>query len=269
MHKRRFLQLSALVFLAPMSLMPAYSAEDADKFPHRKTYPELKEKYIEIDALSKTIGDYLVVDTRSPFEYSVMHIQDAINIPVDDRKFVDDSKKAYAEAKKKILYYCNGTTCEKTYVAGMKATKGGFSEFMLYDGGIGEWAKVNPQQTVLLGKPLDPKLLISADKFKAHTLPPLEFMKRAQAQPTAMVIDIRSPSEREGINLFPGRDISTGFDLGKINKALVSAKEANLPVYAYDNAGHQIKSLQYLFEEQGVKDYYLMSGGMQEYYKLK
>ena len=61
MHKRRFLQLSALVFLAPMSLMPAYSAEDADKFPHRKTYPELKEKYIEIDALSKTIGDYLVV----------------------------------------------------------------------------------------------------------------------------------------------------------------------------------------------------------------
>jgi rhodanese-related sulfurtransferase len=267
MHKRRFLVLTAsLVFGSLISGSLAFAA-DAENFPHRKFYPELAPKLIEINDLSKSINNYIIVDVRSPFEYSVMHIQGAINIPVDDSKFLARSQQTYAEGGKPLLFYCNGRTCEKTYVAGNKALKGGFTNFMAYDGGIGEWAKINPQQTILLDKPLNPSALISPDKLEAHSLPYIDFMKRANAQPTASIIDIRSASETDGISLFPGRDIRTGFDLKKLRKAITAAKEANQTVFAYDNSGFQVMALQYLFEEMELKDYYLMKGGMVGYYK--
>lgn len=268
MHKRSFLALTAsLVFGSLISGSLAFAA-DAEDFPHRKFYPELSAKLIEINDLNKSINNYIVVDVRSPFEYSVMHIQGAINVPVDDNKFLASSQQASAEAGKPLLFYCNGRACEKSYVAGNKALKGGFTNFLVYDGGIGEWAKTNPQQTVLLDKPLDPGALISKDKLKAHSLTPKDFMNRANAQPSARIIDIRSAAEVDGINLFPGRDIRTGFDMNKLRKVITAAKEANQVVYAYDNSGFQVMALQYLFEEMGLKDYYLMEGGMVSYYKL-
>ena len=267
MHKRRFLALStSLVFGSLISGSLAFAA-NAEDFPHRKFYPELSAKLIEINDLNKSIGNYIVVDVRSPFEYSVLHIQGAINVPVDDDKFLAISQKTSAEGGKPLLFYCNGKTCEKSYVAGNKALKGGFKDFMVYDGGIGEWAKTNPQQTVLLDKQLDPKALISADQFKAHSLNAKDFMSRASAQPSAYIIDIRSAAEVDGIHLFPGRDIRTGFDMNKLRKVITAAKEANQTVYAYDNSGFQVMALQYLLEEMGLKDYYLMQGGMVGYYK--
>jgi len=267
MHKRSFIALTAsLVFGSLISGSLAFAA-DAEDFPHRKFYTELSDKLIEINDLSKSINNYIVVDVRSPFEYSVMHIQGAINIPVDDKTFLARSQQTYTEGGKPLLFYCNGRACEKTYVAGSKALKGGFTNFLAYDGGIGEWAKINPQQTVLLDKPLNPSALISKDKLEAHSLSYIDFMNRANAQPTARIIDIRSAAEIDDISLFPGRDIRTGFDLNKLRKAITTAKEANQIVYAYDNSGFQVMALQYLFEEMGLKDYYLMKGGMVGYYK--
>ncbi|MDD2892800.1 MAG: rhodanese-like domain-containing protein [Halothiobacillaceae bacterium] len=266
MIKRRFLVLCAsLVFGSLLSGSLAF-AEEAENFPLRKAFPEIK--VIETADLTQKAGDYTVVDVRSPFEYSIMHIQGALSLPISDRKFVENAKQAAADTKKPLVFYCNGHRCAKSYEAAMLMTKAGATNVLSYDGGISDWATSNPQLTLLLDKPLDPKALINDAKFKSYTLSPKDFMSKAQAQPTAYVIDVRDSFQVEGVSLFPGRDYRTGLDIAKLKKVINAAKEGNQPMYFYDATGLQVKPLQYLLEDQGVKEYYFLQGGIAGYFDM-
>jgi len=266
MHKRRFLALTASLVFGSLTLGSFAFAEEAEKFPLRKTFPEIK--VIETADLTQKAGEYIIVDVRSPFEYSIMHIQGALNLPIADKKFVANAKQAAADTNKPLVFYCNGHRCAKSYEAAMMMTKAGSSNVLSYDGGISDWAINNPQLTVLLDKPLDPKALINDAQFKAHALSPKDFMSKAQAQPTAYVIDVRDSFQVEGVSLFPGRDIRTGLDIAKLKKQIGDAKTTNQPMYFYDATGLQVKPLQYLLEDQGVKEYYFMQGGMGGYFEM-
>ncbi|OYY73250.1 MAG: hypothetical protein B7Y40_10215 [Gammaproteobacteria bacterium 28-57-27] len=266
MHKRHFLVLTASLVLGSLVSGSLAFAEDAEKFPLRKTFNEIK--VIETADLTQKAGEYAIVDVRSPFEYSIMHIQGAINLPISDKKFVANAKQAAADTKKPLVFYCNGHRCAKSYEAAMMLTKAGDSNVLSYDGGISDWATSNPQLTVLLDKPLDPKALINDAQFKAHALSPKDFMSKAQAQPAAYVIDVRDSFQVEGVSLFPGRDIRTGLDIAKLKKVIGTAKEANQPMYFYDATGLQVKPLQYLLEDQGLKEYYFLQGGMAGYFDM-
>ncbi|MEW5839316.1 MAG: rhodanese-like domain-containing protein [Pseudomonadota bacterium] len=266
MHKRRFLHLAAsLVASALLSGSYAF-ADEAEAFPLRKNFPEIK--VIETADLTSKLGDHTVVDVRSPFEYSIMHIQGALNLPISDKKFVANAKKAAGDSGKTLVFYCNGHRCAKAYEAAMAMTKAGSVNVLAYDGGINDWAKTNPQLTLLLDKPLDPKMLISDAQFKAHALAPKEFMNRLQTQPAAYVVDVRDAFQVEGVSLFPGREIRTGLDIPKLKKQIEAAKAANQPIYFYDATGQQVKPLQYLLEDQGVKDYYFLQGGIAAYFDM-
>lgn len=266
MHKRRFLVLTAsLVFGSLISSSLTFATELED-FPLRKRFPEIK--IIETQALAEKKSDFLIVDVRSPFEYSIMHIQDAVNLPVANVKFVENARQSANESKKTLAFYCNGHRCAKAYEAAMQTIKAGLNTVVTYDGGINDWAAAYPQQTVLLDKPLNPKMLINDAQFKAHTLSPKDFMSKAQAQSAASVIDVRDSFQVQGISLFPGRDIRTGLDITKLKKAIATAKENNQPMYFYDATGLQVKPLQYLLEDQGVTEYYFLKGGIAAYFDM-
>lgn len=266
MHKRRFLVLTAsLVFSSLISSSLVFAA-DAEDFPLRKNFPEIK--VIETGDLKNVMGSHTIVDVRSPFEYSIMHIQGAMNLPIADKKFIANAKQAASDTGKPLVFYCNGHRCAKAYEAAMAMTKAGANNTIAYDGGIADWAKAHPELTVLLDKPLDPKALISDAQFKAHALDPKDFISKAQAQPTAIVVDVRDSFQVEGISLFPGRDFRTGLDIAKLKKNIATAKETNQPMYFYDATGQQVKPLQYLLEDQGVKEYYFLQGGMGSYFDM-
>jgi len=266
MHKRRFLVLTAsMVFGSLISSSLAFAAE-TEAFPLRKNFIEIKT--IETSDLKSTMANYTIIDVRSPFEYSIMHIQGAINLPLSDKKFVANAKQAASDTGKPLVSYCNGHRCAKAYEAAMAMAKTGANNTIAYDGGIADWAKMHPELTVLLDKPLDPKALISDAQFKTHALDPKDFMSKAQAQPTAIVVDVRDSFQMEGVSLFPGRDIRTGLDITKLKKAIATAKETNQPMYFYDATGLQVKPLQYLLEDQGVKEYYFLQGGMGSYFDM-
>ncbi len=266
MHKRHFLQLSASLLISSLLTSPFALADGAEQFPLRKTFPEIK--VIETADLSSKMGDYTIVDVRSPFEYSIMHVDGAINLPLSDKKFVANAKQTATDSRKTLVFYCNGHRCAKAYEASMVMIKAGSTNVLTYDGGISDWATTNPQKTLLLDKPLDPKMLIGEAKFKAHELTPKEFMDRIQAQPAAYVVDVRDSFQVEGISMFPGREIRTGLDIAKLKKQIEAAKTANQPIYFYDATGLQVKPLQYLLEDQGMKDYYFLHGGIAAYFDM-
>jgi len=265
MHKRHFLALTASLFFSSLvSVSPTFAGDT--EFPLRD--PFYKIKVIETSNLKNSLDKYTVTDVRSPFEYSIMHIQGAINLPLADNKFVTNAKQAASDTGKPLVFYCYGHRCPKSYEAAMAIAKAGANNTIAYDGGIEDWAKAYPELTVLLDKPLDPKALIGDAQFKAHTLSVKDFMSKAQAQPTAMVIDVREIYQTEGMSLFPGRDIRTGLDIPKLKKQISDAKTANQPMYFYDAVGQQVKYLQYFLEDQGVKEYYFLQGGMAGYFDM-
>lgn len=266
MLKRRFLILSASLVFSSLASGSLAFAEEAETFPLRKAFPEIR--VIETADLTPKVGEYTIVDVRSPFEYSIMHIQGALNLPISDRKFVSNAKQAAKDTKKPLVFYCNGHRCAKSYEAAMLMTKASSSNVLSYDGGISDWSASNPQLTLLLDKPLDPKALINDAKFKAHELAPKDFMSKAQSLPTAYVVDARDSFQVEGVSLFPGRDYRTGLDIAKLKKVISAAKEANQPMFFYDATGLQVKPLQYLLEDHGVKEYYFLQGGMAGYFDM-
>lgn len=259
--------LLTLIALAPALAQPLL-AGDENPFPFRKNYPDVQ--IIETAALQAKFEQYSIVDVRSPFEFGIMHVKGAHNVPVSENQFADRIKALHKEANKPMAFYCNGHTCEKAYQAAIKARQmAGISQVVAYDGGIFDWAEANPKLTSLLDKAeLDPKSLISEDKFKAHVLAPKAFIDKARAQANAPVIDLRDTYQSDGISLFATRDIRTGFDMPRLKTILADARQKNQTVFFYDASGHQIKHLQYFVEDAGLKDYFFMDGGMVGYYAM-
>lgn len=263
MLKRVLLPLIALLTAFTQPLL----ADDTNPFPFRKNYPQVR--IIETKDLTAKFDQYTIVDVRSPFEFDIMRIKGAHNIPLAQPDFADKVKDLYQKSGKPMVFYCNGHTCEKAYQAATKARQmAKVEQAIAYDGGIFDWAKANPKLTSLLDKPeLDPKALISDDKFKAHLLEPQDFIDRARAGNT-IVIDLRDTFQSDGISLFPTRDIRTGFDMPRLRSILTDAKQKGQTVFFYDAAGHQIKHLQYFVEDVGLKDYFFMKDGMVGYYAM-
>lgn len=267
MNKRHFLAATCSLIIATVIPSSLTVAAETEAFALRKIYPEIRT--IDTTTLANKLNDLTVVDVRPAFEYELLHIKGAINLPLEDSKFVENAKKANSETGKALVFYCGTETCAKSYQAVMKVRKDiSLERTWAYDSGIEAWIKANPQLTISLDKPLNTKSLISEEKFKAHLLSPKDFISKATADTNAKVVDLRDRSQVDGVSLFPLREIRTNLDIPGLRKIFTEAKQANQAIYIYDYAGNKIKSLQYLLEEMGVKDYYFMHGGMGGYFDM-
>lgn len=236
-----------------------------DDYPLRAQYKDVP--LISLEDLHANLDKVTVVDVRSVFEYSVLHIKGALNVPVADIRFPILIKEMRESGGKPLVLYCNGHTCEKSYKAGRLAHHAGIDDARTYDGGIDDWAHAYPDLTVLLDQPLgSADRLISKDKLNKHMLSPEEFSKRVTS---AVVVDIRSPLERAGLGLFIGRERNVQLDQPhRLDRMIDRARERELPLLVYDNAGREVPWLQYYLEERGVKDYWFMRGGAKAFFSF-
>jgi len=259
-----FKALSALGLV--LLLLVSSLASANDEFPGRATYSTIP--VMELEELAAQLDKVHVVDVRSKYEFDVLHIKGAVHIALDDPAFVEKLEALKGQANQPVVFYCNGKTCYKSYKACDKAKGRGISDAYAYDAGIFDWAKAQPEASVLLGRsPVDPARLISGDDFNKRLLAPEKFAEMVHST-NATVIDIREATQRAATSLFPNRqeDISLD-DTAAIDARLARVAQRGGTVLIYDEAGKQVQWFQYYLEDKGIKDYYFMKGGSKAFFK--
>jgi len=256
--KKRLLAL--LLVLSGLIQPLAYAAND--EFPFRVRYPDVS--IMTTDELTKRFNEVLVIDVRSKYEYDTLHVKDAVNVPLSTG-FGDKMVQLRDKHKKPFVFYCNGKTCLKSYDAALLAAKARLDNIYAYDAGIFDWAKAQPEKTVLLGRsPIKPEDMIDKKSFKARLLEPKDFSARVGDK--SMVLDVRDRVQRDTA-LFPFKEQRAQLDeLKKIDAVIENAKAQNKTLLVYDQTGKQVEWFQYYLESKGVKDYYFMKGGAQAHF---
>ncbi len=144
---------------------------DDKAFPLRDTYPTATT--ISHQALANKINDMLIIDVRSAYEFSVLHLSNAINVPVSNLGFIPTLKQLRSNDEWDIVFYCNGVTCNKSYQASVTAQKFGIERVFTFDLGVLNWAKLYPNKSVFFNhSPLKITDLIPPEKFRQHLLLP-------------------------------------------------------------------------------------------------
>jgi rhodanese-related sulfurtransferase len=254
--------IPTLLLLAVAALAALRAAEA--EFPLRAKFPQVDPIATTELAAAKPV----LVDSRSNLEYGILHIVDAVLLPVDIMTADDLAKlRAKDDASRPLVFYCNGHTCRKSYEAVVKAAAWGFANVKCYDAGVFAWAEAHPERTRHFGEVLPADQLkaslISKEDFQARCLPPAAFIAAA-AQPGVLVIDGRDAKDVEafpirlaGIENFP-------FDqLGPMLEAK-SRKFAKRKLLILDNIGQQVKWLQYLLRRHGYGDYAFLAKGVND-----
>lgn len=233
-----------------------------EEFPYRVRYPDVE--VMTTADLAKRFDGVLVVDVRSKYEYDTLHVKGAVNVPLE-RHFTEEILKLRAQHNKPFVFYCNGKTCHKSYDAALLAAKARLDQLYAYDAGIFDWAKAQPERTVLLGKsPINPDNLISDDRLKARLLAPKDFV--AKVNDKALVLDVRDRAQRDSA-LFPFKEARAQLDeMKKIDVVIDQAREQKKTLLVYDQTGKQVQWFQYYLESKGIKDYYFMKGGAQGHF---
>jgi rhodanese-related sulfurtransferase len=236
-------------------------------FPGRAKYPEVP--IYEKSELLKRFNEVVIVDARSSLEYATLRIKGAVNIPVASKTFEDQVKALRTKTSKPIVFYCNGRTCMKSYLATKKAQAVKVVDVHAYDAGMFEWAETYPDHAELLGKsPVKRDDIISLAQFKKRLLDPDDFSNKAYALGNhSVILDVRDKYQRGAAGLFPGKERWVSLDRQKeINTYIQQAKKDNKTLFIYDEVGHQVQWLQYALEQAQVSNYYFMHNGAKAYY---
>ncbi len=290
MKKHWSVCMAALVII----LFTVSNARAAD-FPGREKPKYQKASYIEIDNLYKEYskGEPIIVDVRSKLEYDTIHIKGAQHVPLGntlfERKIKAIGKK---NAGKKIVFYCNGTTCYKSYEAQLRAAAARVPNTHAFDLGIPGWAELFPEETVLLGKMMTESRVkwIPKSEFRKKSLS-WEKFKEMSAKGNSRVIDARdnvqkgiltsrvlaglSPEERRNLDDFIKKNKTMLSDLSSRSKVVPQPLDKLVKniiqrgmfkdrrLLLFDQVGKQVRWLMYRLEEAGYTEYYFLAKGAQ------
>ncbi|VAW92270.1 hypothetical protein MNBD_GAMMA22-309 [hydrothermal vent metagenome] len=237
----------------------------AVEFPGRQRYPAVP--FITMTDLYKSFNNVVIVDVRSKYEFDTLRIKGAINIPLSSKDFVEKIRELRATQNKKIVLYCNGKTCMKSYKATQKCRVNKIKNVIAYDQGVLDWAKRYPAKSILLGKtPINPKHIISKKEFKTHLIKPEVFEVKINSK-VAIVLDVRDPFQREALGLFIGIEKRANLDdYTDLDLYISKAKRSKLPIYIYDETGKQVRWLMYYLQQKKVNEYYFMEGGARAFF---
>jgi len=246
-----------------LMLIAATAAQAQGEFPGRALF--VQSTPIELGDLHSRLGQVTIVDVRSTYEFETLHIKDAVHLGLYETDFGKQAKALREKTGKRLVFYCNGRTCYKSYKADGKAQGAGVRDSFVFDAGVFEWTQAYPDQAVLLGEsPVDPAKLISKTDFESHLLSPTDFLAKVKDQ--TLVLDIREVRQRSLIGAFILDTNIPLNDTDAIKKFIAKTQAAKKPLFVYDMAGKQVRWFQYLLEDLGVKEYYFMRGGMKAYF---
>ena len=104
------------------------------ELPLRTEFKEVPT--INLGELYAQRANVVVVDVRSEYEYGILHIKGAKNIPIATLGFIPQVKALRSKTEKTIIFYCNGITCKKSYKATEAAFQNSIPNVKAFDEGI-------------------------------------------------------------------------------------------------------------------------------------
>lgn len=230
-------------------------AKKNDDFPLREKY---KVPIITTETLNKTYDQVFIIDVRSKFEFDVIHMNNAVNIPISKKTFGKKLKAIRSKSKKHIVFYCNGHTCSKSYKATKKAISLAVPNVYAYDAGIFDWSTAHPEKATLLGEtPVPTNKIIPKSELKVKFLPFTDFKQKAKG-PNTMVIDVREPFQRKNI---PPLANLRNITLDRLTKLIAQKKFKDKQLLLFDQVGKQVRWLQYHLKKNNYTNYYFLKGG--------
>lgn len=234
--------------------------------------PDNSDPFADIQRISMTelhdnLDKYLVVDVRTRYEYELLHIKGAVNIPFHEASFQRLLRETAKSHGKAIVFYCNGSH-ETALKASRAANIRRLKHIQALEASPLQWARTYPEQSVLRGKsPLKSTDLISDKEFAKHTIDAMDFENRTKQN--VNVLDVRAYQDREGISIFVGIDKWIPLEKEKRLKRALGKMLANgKPLLVYDDRSVRTRWLQYTLKEMGFKEYYFMRGGVKAYSKM-
>lgn len=267
----------------------------AVEFPAREKEKYKSVPYIEIDTLYEDFkaNQVVIVDVRSDLEFNTIHVDGSVHIPISSGDFDNEVKRlAQENSGKKIAFYCNGTTCLKSYEAQLKSEAVGVQNTYAFDLGIPGWAELYPEHTILLGALMTEskvKWIPKAD-FESKCLSWEAFLEKSKEK-ESMVIDARDNVQK---GIFNEKEIETLSETAKANlkafdtknSEMIAALKANGRVIEqpfdkmidniikkgkmkdqtlliFDQVGKQVRWLMYQLEANGYQNYHFLSKGAQ------
>jgi rhodanese-related sulfurtransferase len=91
--------------------------------------------------------DLLLIDLMPPSQYLLLHLPGAINVPLDSLHEVME----YLPHDTDIILYCTSEKCEFSHVGARKLQLHGFTNVVIFAGGLAEWEQIGqPFATILL-----------------------------------------------------------------------------------------------------------------------
>jgi rhodanese-related sulfurtransferase len=251
-----------LLFTGLLFLGAVFHAASAEEFPLRKDFPELKTMSTDELARSVEAGAAVVIDVRSDFEFETIHILGAKHVPLARKTLLSELESFRPKRDERpLVFYCNGTTCAKSYRAAEMAEQAGFDNCFVYDAGVFTWTETQPQLAALMGKtPADPARLISPDALADRMLSFEDFKARAQG-PDAVLVDIRDPVQRK-VRLDIGEERNIPLD--RFNNLLERGDLKDKELLIYDAVGKQVHWLMYHLENSGYTRYAFLDGGVRK-----
>lgn len=225
--------------------------------------PLQPEGYIGSVELEQIFELVHLVDCRSRFEYDILHMKNAVHVPVGNMVREDLELLRAKDPAKAIVFYGNGEPCPESRAAFVKAAKWGYTNIFSYRGSIFNWAKERPEKARFWGEILGPDSqdqLFAADHFLENSLPPGPFLEASQ-QAGTMVVDIRDMAERSSFSIsLPN---AQHFPIDRLVKLIKSGsrKVRGKRVFIIDCCGGRSQWLAFVLVDSGI-DYVFLKGGV-------
>ncbi|MDH4273465.1 MAG: efflux RND transporter periplasmic adaptor subunit [Gammaproteobacteria bacterium] len=238
--------------------MVAGGPGDVEGFPLRSKFPSVE--IFTTDKVRRNFNDIIIVDVRSRFEFDVAHIARAVNVPIGGDKFGEGLLALRPkDSNKPIAFYCNGHSCAKSYEAVQKAQELGFRHTYAYDSGIMDWMRQNRDKTTLLDiTPAPVAKMVSEEYFKSRLVDIDTFTRKAKDRGT-VVVDIRDAMQRKtAANM-----TTVQLPLDQFIAELKSDRFRDKQLLIFDAVGKQVRWLQYILEDRGLKDYFFLKHGLE------
>lgn len=254
-----------VLFSCVLIQLPLMAKEEG--FPGRAEFPGIPT--MEIADLERQMDKVVIVDTRSSLEFETLQIKGAINLPIADKNFGDNIQALRAKTSQPLVFYCNGRTCHKSYLAVKAAQQRNITNTFAYDAGIADWATIYPQHTVLLGKsPIDKHDILPKSAFEQHLLDSDAFVQRAfDMGSKSLILDVRDKFQRAGAGIFATKERwVTLDDRTRLREVVEQAVKEKRTLFIYDEVGKQVEWVQYALVRAGLKDYYFLKHGAHAYF---